>query len=156
MIKKTVKNTFLGFLIGIPIGVVILIMMSMLDNGGNLVFPEIILEKAGSPAMALAMHVFFSGVLGAVAWAGMSFYEIESWGMLKSFVVHYLVIMAAFIVIGVNLGWIGFNAEDIGIMALIMGIGYFIVWLIMYLRYRVKTKELNTYLIKDKQSGTEK
>ena len=153
MTKKTVKNASLGFLIGIPVGIVILIMLSILNEGGNLVFPESMLEKAGSPAMALAMHVFLSGALGAVAWAGMSFYEIESWGMLKSFVVHYLVIMAAFIVIGVNLGWIGFNAEDIGIMALIMGIGYFMVWLIMYLRYRSKTKELNMYLEKEKQPG---
>ena len=59
--------------------------------------------------------------------------------------------MASFIVIGLNLGWIGFNAEDIGFMSLIMGIGYFVVWLIMYLRYRTETKKLNQYLEEDEQ-----
>lgn len=41
------------------------------------------------------------------------------------------------------------SAKIAGIMTLTMGIGYFIVWLIMYLRFRAKAKELNKYLEED-------
>lgn len=149
MIKKTIRYAFIGFFIGMPVGIVILLLMSFSNGGGELVFSELMLTKGGSEAGALALQVFLSGLFGAICWAGITFHEIESWGMLKAFIFHYAVIIAGFVVIGLNLGWIEFDAEQIGLMALFLGLGYCVVWVIMYLKYRAEAKELNKYLEED-------
>jgi hypothetical protein len=143
MIRTTIKHAVTGFFIGMPVGVVILLILSYSNSGGELVFSELMLVKGGSEAGALALQVFLSGILGAICWAGMTFYEIECWGMLKSFIVHYAVILTSFIIIGLNSDWIAPDAGDIGFMALILGAAYFVVWLIIYLHYRSSVRQLN-------------
>lgn len=153
MLNNTIKRTVIGFLIGMPVGTFICIIISSFSPGGAIMFPDLLLAKAGSPAAALAMQTLLSGVLGAVAWAGMSFYELESWGMLKAIIVHYATIMASFIIIGTNLGWIAFTAENIGFMSAIMGAAYFVIWLVFYLKYRAEVRELNKDLSSLQRSG---
>ncbi len=45
--------------------------------------------------------------------AGVSLYELEDWSLLKTAVVHYLLIICSFTVIGGYLNWFSFTFNDI-------------------------------------------
>ena len=151
MAAKALKLGALGFLLGMVVGVLIVIVGGF-ARGGSLALPSVLLTATGSEAGALLAHMLLSGMYGFVPWAGVVFYEIDSWGLLKQAVVHYASYMAAFAVIGQVTGWLETPTE----MALIAGIllvGHCIIWAIMYLRYKAATKELNALLHEAKQSA---
>lgn len=150
MAAKALKLGALGALLGMVVGVVIVISIGF-AHGGTLVLPPTLLAATGSEAGALLAHMLLSGVFGFVPWAGIVFYEIDSWGLLKQAVVHYLSYTAAFAVVGLAAGWVETPAD----MALIAGIflvGHGIIWTVMHLRCKAATKELNT-LLKESRQG---
>lgn len=152
MAAKVIKLALLGFMLGMVVGVVIAIAMSFAAGGGSLVLPDSLLAATGSEAGALLAQMLVSGAYGAVPMAGVIFYDLESWGLLKQSVVHYATYTAAFIVVGICVGWIDPTPADIGLMAGIFLVGHCIIWLIMYARYKAETKELNT-LINEAEQG---
>ncbi len=150
MVAKTLKLAGFGFLLGMVVGVVIVIAMGF-ANGGSLVLPKPLLALTGSEAGALLAQMLLSGVFGAIPMAGVMFYEIDSWGLLKQAVVHYATYTAAFVVVGLCAGWIDPTPFDIGLMAGIFAVGHAIIWFIMYTRYKAEVGELNTLLQESKQ-----
>ena len=64
------------------------------------------------------------------------------------FLIAFCLSTAAFIVVGICVGWIDPTPADIGLMAGIFLVGHCIIWLIMYARYKKETRELNT-LVKE-------
>ena len=125
------------------IGVIMLLIVSYMQNGGKVLIPQYLLDMAGSEANALLVQMAVSGLYGAICMAGVALYDIESWGLLKTPIVHYLICTASFFVIGLKMGWVGLNAADFGIVAGVFTVVYFIIWMIMYTRYRSEVKELN-------------
>lgn len=151
MVVKALKLGALGSLLGMVVGVLIVISIGF-ARGGSLALPHVLLTATGSEAGALLAHMLLSGAFGFVPWAGVVFYEIDSWGLLKQAVVHYASYTAAFAIVGFAAGWIETPAN----MALIAGIflvGHGIIWTIMYLRCKAATKELNTLLQESKQGA---
>jgi hypothetical protein len=96
--------------------------------------------------------MLISGVYGAIPMAGVMFYEIDSWGLLKQAVVHYATYTVAFLVIGISVGWVEPTLTGIALIAGIFLICHCIIWLIMYARYKAETKELNVLLQEKKQT----
>lgn len=150
MAAKALKLAGLGFLMGMAMGVFILVAIG-LANGGTLSYPEPLLAITGSEAGALLAHTLLSGVYGAIPMAGVVLYELDSWGLLKQAVVHYLSYTVAFMVIGVLAGWISPSPADIGIVAGIFMVGHAIIWFVMFTRYKKETEQLNVLLEKAKQ-----
>lgn len=146
MIKTLIKLAAAGFIIGMAVGNLIAIISSTLISGETLVFSDILLAKAGSPAAALTLQTFFSGLLGAIAMGGVIFYHIDRLPMLWTCILHYAVIMLAYIPIAINLGWIAPSPFAIVSMALIQAVAYGIIWVIMYVKYKAETRELNELL----------
>ena len=99
MVAMTFKRAGFGFLLGMVVGVFIIIGMSF-GAGGSIVVPHKLLALTGSEAGALLAHVLISGLYGAIPWAGITFYEMDSWGLLKQAVVHYASYTAAFLILG--------------------------------------------------------
>lgn len=143
MIRKIIKYAFTGFIIGMAVGNIITIIESILIGGGYLIFPDLLMAKAGNMANALAIQTFMSGVHGAICFAGVFFYHFEEWSMTRIVITHYMLIMISFVTIGSWLGWISLSFVDIGMMAILLGIAYFIVWMIMYLRCLKEVNMLN-------------
>ena len=78
MLKKTLKAAGIGFLLGIVIGNLIAFLTGNSDTGGITFASAKLLEMAGGNAViAMLLQSLFSGLYGAVCFAGMSFYEIE-------------------------------------------------------------------------------
>ena len=147
MILKTIKRIISGFICGMAIGNLIAIAFSYCFSPEHvLIFAPSLLEKAGSQANALALQTVLSGVYGAVGFGGMSFYEIEQWSLIKATVTHYVLILFTFILIGPYLGWVSLNVKDVGFMFILLTIAFFIIWLIMFLRYQAEVRELNNLL----------
>ena len=151
MAAKALKLGAFGFLLGMVVGVLIVIAAGF-AHGGPLWLPPTLLAATGSESGALLAHVLLSGAFGFVPWAGVVFYEIDSWGLLKQAAVHYASYTAAFAVVGFAAGWVETPA-DMALMAGIFLVGHSIIWTIMYLRYKAATEELNALLRETRQAA---
>ena len=143
MLKKTLKAAGIGFLIGMVVGDLIAILTGNSDTGGITFASSQLLDMAGgNSALAMILQSLFSGLYGAVCFAGMSFYEIERMPLALATALHCALIVLLFIPIALFLGWV----SDIGTLLIISGmqlVGFFIIWLIMYFGYKKQIRELN-------------
>ena len=146
MISRTLIRAGIGFLIGIAVGNFMAIIIGYATTGGAVLFSEELLARTGSVAGALLLHNLMSGLYGAIAMGGVSLYEIESWGLLKIAVIHYLIIAVTFYPIAAIAGWdFGSPASNL-IFSGIQAVAYAIIWLVMYVHYKLEVKELNQML----------
>ncbi len=143
MLKKTLKAAGIGFLIGMVIGNVIAILTGNSATGGvTFASPQLLNMASGNGVVAMLLQSLFSGLYGAVCFAGMSFYEIERMPLAAATALHCALIVLLFIPIALLLGWV----SDIGTLLIISGmqlVGFFIIWLIMYFGYKKQIRELN-------------
>ena len=140
MLKQTLKRAGIGFLIGIAVGNLIAF-ISVLIGGGSIVSQKCI-DMCGGEAEAILLQSFLSGLIGFAGCAGMTFYEIERWSLLRVMSSHLGVIFAVFLPVSYILGWF-VTVFDMLIMSGIMLVAYFIVWRIMCAVYKKKVRELN-------------
>lgn len=150
MVRNVLKYAVYGFFIGMAVGIIFVVIQSLM-SGGAIVFSGRLLDLGGSQAGALALETIFSGLHGAICMAGVALYDLENWSMTRVVITHYLIIMASFLTIGGFLGWISLTPASIAVTALLMAIGYFIVWIIMYLRYSSEVNVLNDILSKEQE-----
>lgn len=143
MLKKTLKMAGIGFLIGVVIGNLITILTGNSDTGGVTFASSQLLDMAGGNALvAMQLQSLFSGLYGAVCFAGMSFYEIERMPLALATALHCALIVLLFIPIALLLGWVS-NITEILIIMSIQLVCFFIIWLIMWSIYKKQVKELN-------------
>ena len=151
MVAKTLKLAGFGFLAGMVVGALIAVAIGF-ANGGSLNWPDSkLFAMTGSEAGALLAQMLLSGVYGAIPMAGVMFYEIDSWGLLKQAVVHYVTYTVAFVAIGVPAGWLDLTYAGVGLIAGIFAVCHAVIWAIMFARYKRETQELNVLLHKTKQ-----
>ena len=143
MLKKTLKAAGIGFLIGMIVGNVIAFLTGNSGTGGvTFASPQLLDMAGGSGTVAMLLQSIFSGIYGAVCFAGMSFYEIERMPLAAATALHCALIVLLFIPIALLLGWV----SDIGTLLMISGmqlVGFFIIWLILYFGYKKQIRELN-------------
>ena len=73
----------------------------------------------------------------------------DRWSLAQATFTHYLIIAVLYVPISLIMGWAG-NVTDILIVEAFQLVGFFLIWLIMYLRYRAEVKELNE-MMKEKR-----
>ena len=143
MLKKTLKAAGIGFLLGIVIGNVIAFLTGNSDTGGITFASQKLLDMAGgNGTVAMLLQSLFSGLYGAICFAGMSFYEIERMPLAVATALHCALIVLLFIPIALLLGWVS-QIETQLIISGIQLVCFFIIWLIMYAGFKKQVKELN-------------
>ena len=143
MLKKILKMAGIGFLLGIVIGNLIAFLTGNSDTGGVTFAPQKLLDMAGGKAIvAMLLQSLFSGLYGAVCFAGMSFYEIERMPLAAATALHCALIVLLFIPISLFLGWVS-KIETLLMISGIQLVCFFIIWLIMYAGFKKQVKELN-------------
>ena len=143
MLKKTLKAAGIGFLLGIVIGNLIAFLTGNSDTGGITFAPQKLLDMSGGNAViAMLLQSLFSGLYGAVCFAGMSFYEIERMPLAVATALHCALIVLLFIPIALLLGWVS-NIQTLLTISGIQLVCFFIIWLIMYAVFKKQVKELN-------------
>ena len=143
MLKKTLKAAGIGFLIGMIVGNVIAFLTGNSGTGGvTFASPQLLDMAGGSGTVAMLLQSLFSGLYGAVCFAGMSFYEIERMPLAAATALHCALIVLLFIPISLFLGWVS-KIETLLMISGIQLVCFFIIWLIMYAGFKKQVKELN-------------
>ena len=152
--KKTYKKLIIllvvGFFAGAVLGNVIALTIGLLSGGGGFVAKE--LSDAIGSAGAIILQTFICGVFGLVSVGGMYLYEIDSWSLFTATLVHFLSIAGCYVGASVILCWLPplfiYYLISIGAMA----VGFAIIWLIMYFRWKKDVKDMNNDLEKYKEN----
>ena len=132
----TLKEKFvLLFSIGFSLGLIIETgIYAFIDS------PEAIIEARSY----FFITMIVSGLFGGTCFGWTILYDIEHWGLLKSTVSHYAISLGSFLVIDVILKW--FPSDIIIYVFIFFTIAYFIIWLVMYIKWKIEVRKLNTDL----------
>ena len=143
MDKKTfLKRIIIGFVVGMVLGNLIEIILNLIQTQTFSFASDTQIAAFGFP-LTIVLQTLFSGLFGAICFGGITFYEIEKWNITIATVVHYLSILVSYFAIGLLLRWIPFDIWIILIIIASFTLGFFIVWLIMYLRWKKRINEMN-------------
>ena len=106
MAKKVLQRTLLGFVIGMPVGTLILILLSYATEGGAVLFAPTLLARTGNEATALLAQTLLSGAVGAVGMGAACLFDLDGWSVPAAALAHWAVYTLAFLPIGFFLGWL--------------------------------------------------
>lgn len=143
----------IGFGTGMLIGLLIAVFsLSQQVVDGNVYFS---LQNYGgitnNSLANLVINMLVSGLYGMLAMGGSTVYSIESWGILKCTVVHYLVTMIGFFAIAFSFRWYtGENLVAAFITFLIMTVVYAMIWFGNYITYKIQLEQINRELAERK------
>lgn len=146
MWKSFFKRAAIGFLIGVVAGNVI----AFLVTGGMIPWVSHVLTERFGAAGALLLQSVFLGLYGMATFGGTLLYEIESWPLARCTFVHWIIVVGLYALIALFLDWMKGPAELL-IAVGAQTVGFFIIWLIMYLRYKAEVRELNELMEKRKE-----
>lgn len=137
MLKKTLKLAGIGFLLGI----VICHFISILTGTPELISGDY-LSRIGDLRAALLLQMLITGLYGAVNIGSTMIYKAERLPLLVSSLIHCSIVIIPFIPMSFFFGWVT-DAVSCLIMSAFQFAAYFIIWLIIYIRYRREIKKLN-------------
>ncbi|MBR3020472.1 MAG: DUF3021 domain-containing protein [Clostridia bacterium] len=137
------KRAGIGFLIGLAAGNLI-----AWFTGGVIVSP-ILVERMGSETAAIVLQTLCSGLYGAITMAGTLLYDVERMPLALATGLHCLLVIGPYMPLALLLGWES-DVTDILIVWCFQLAAFFIIWLVMYLRYKAEVKELNELQKKEK------
>ena len=135
-----IRRIILGFLLGTAIGNLIAWFFGSYVS-------SMLVARMGSVPAAILVQSLVSGLYGSFALTGTLFYDVEQWSLTRSSVMHFLVIAVLYVPAAMFLGWAD-SATEILIVEGILLVAYFIIWLVIYLRYKKKVRSLNEMLNK--------
>lgn len=131
LISKTIIRALIGAIIGIGISVAICLFSGSYRG---------IINHPG----AFVAQLTGSALLGFVNMGAMSIYKIESWGLLRTTVTHFVISLTSFLLANAVLDWFSRNAMVIAIIIFVLV--YFLIWLIQYLIWKKEVRNLNNEL----------
>ncbi|MCR5603462.1 MAG: DUF3021 domain-containing protein [Lachnospiraceae bacterium] len=112
--NRFITKALIGLVLGTIVGVAFWVMNHPLSEEAN--------------SAELILHLTVSALLGMIAMGGSIVYEIESWGLLKVTLIHYVVVMMDFVIASTLLGWFE-RISDMLVMIAIMTVIYAGIWL---------------------------
>ncbi len=147
MKKKILLRGILGFPIGVTIGYVITIFISLGRADGSYVpcVPELT-EAVESEVYAVALQALLSGLLGAGFAASSVIWEIENWSLTKQSGIYFLTISVIMLPIAYFSYWMEHSVAGFfsyfGIFVLIFAI----IWVIQFALGKRNVRKMNENL----------
>lgn len=147
MKMKILLRGMLGFPIGISIGYIITILISLFWGQGYYVpcVPELI-AIMGNEIRAVILQTILCGLLGTAFAAGSVVWEMETWSIVKQTGIYFLIASAALLPIAYINRWMEHSITGFfsyfGIFAAIF-VG---IWLVQYLINRHLVRKMNSKL----------
>ena len=144
MKKKLLIRCALGFLLGVAAMYIVptLINHSPLSRD---MYSDQFLARVGTPGAATFWTLLVMGLFGVLCFGGTLFYEIESWPLALATAAHYLSMSLGYLLPNWLLCW-NMPLKLLLTIEGIMTLGFILIWLIMYLRYKREVQELNELL----------
>lgn len=147
MKKKVFLRGLLGFPLGLAIGYMITIVISLILADGHYspCVPELI-SVTGSEINAVLLQAVLSGVLGAGFGACSVIWEIESWGLVKQTGIYFLIVS----VIMLPVAYVNYWMEH-SLKGFLSYFGIFIaifaaVWIVQYTVNKRRVGKMNETL----------
>lgn len=150
MKKKLILRGLLGLPVGISIGFIITIIISVFIGNGKFyaVTPELA-AAMGNELNAVILQTVLCGIMGIGFAMASVIWEIDSWSLAKQSAIYFVIISAVMLPIAYAANWMKHSAAGvisyIGIFAAI----FVIVWLTQYFSWKVKIKKINARVEKN-------
>ncbi len=152
MKKKILLRSMIGFPLGIAIGYIITIFISLVMGNGyySPCVPELT-DLMDKEINAVILQAVLCGFLGAGCAASSVIWEIEHWGIVKQTGIYFIIVSVIMMPIAYLTYWmehsvIGFLSY-FGVFALI----FIVIWIIQFIIGKHSVKKMNENLYKTKR-----
>ena len=133
------KKVLIRAAIGFPLGVLVAVILGLVDMR---FCSQELAARVGSEGLGIALQFLGSGLYGAACMVGTLFYDFERWSLALATALHYLIIAVGLVLCNWLLCW----NMGVGVLLIVLAgqtVGFFLIWLFMWLRYRREVRELN-------------
>lgn len=152
MKDRLVNKLALGFIFGAISGTLIVLLINTMSKSSYHIATPDLAEAIGTES-AVILQTLLSGLYGLVCIGGTEFFRIEKWSLLRSTMTHLVCILVSFSTIGLILRWIRFDLPSL-LFLLFIAVAYFIIWIIMSIRWKRSIREMNSELEKYKKENS--
>ncbi len=147
MKKKVIKRAFLGFPLGITMGYLITIVLSLVwANGYYMSCVPALISIMGSEINAVILQTVLCGILGAGFAASSVIWEMDNWSIVKQTGIYFLIVSVIMLPIAYFTYWMEHSLAGFltyfGIFVLI----FIIIWLIQFILGKHSVKQMNKKL----------
>ena len=144
MKKKVLQRGLFGFPIGIAIGYIITIIISLVQGDGyySPVVPSLI-DEVGSEIGAVVVQTTLSGILGMVTAAISVIWEMENWSIAKQTGLYFLGLSAVMLPIAYFAHWISRSLIGFTLYFASFVVIFIVIWVIQYFIWRSKISAIN-------------
>lgn len=149
MKKKLIQRGLLGFPLGIAIGYVITLFISIGigDNSYYSVNPEL-LNTAGTELNAVLLQTLLCGIVGSLFAMGSVVWDIDTWSLTKQTGVYFVIACLAMFPIAYFAGWMPHSVVGAALYVGIFIAIFAICWIAQYLSMKHKINEMNSLIAK--------
>ncbi len=147
MKKKIMQRTALGFIIGIAIGQIICVLISLMNgNGEFVVCTPYFTELIGSEAMAAAIQTFLCGIMGSGFSAASVIWEMDDLSIAVQSGICFGIYAAVLLPIAYFAGWMEHSVAGVMLYTGIFIASYVIVWAVQYCLWKNRLRSINAKL----------
>lgn len=147
MKKKIILRGALGFPIGITIGYLITIFISLIWAKGyySPCVPELI-TSMGSEINAVILQALLSGLMGIGFGASSIIWELEDWNVVKQTGIYFGIISVIMLPIAYFLHWMEHSLKGFLSYFTIFVLIFIIIWVIQFIKGKHFVKKINNSL----------
>ena len=144
MQRKLILRGLFGFPVGVAIGFVITIMISVCVGDGSFypVTPELIVTM-GNELNAVMLQTVLCGIMGAGFAMASVIWEMDSWSLAKQSGIYFSVVCIVMLPIAYVTNWMKHTVGGVLAYVGIFVVIFLTVWLIQYSAWRRKIKKMN-------------
>ena len=154
---RVILFAVIGLAMGLFSGTVIAVIAGTLGAGDGIIhlcssrFVEVF---GGNELLAFTVQALVMGIYGMIPMGGAAFYAYEKWSLAKCTAIHYFTSMIAYFLAGFFLRWFKWTDYfENFIFFICLTAGFFMIWLVNYLIYKVELNRVNKELSDRKRSG---
>lgn len=149
MKKKIVLRSMLGFPLGLAIGYVITIIISLIWADGYYApcVPELAVIM-GSEIKAVLIQSLLCGLLGSGFAAASVIWELDDWSLVKQTGIYFLIVSAIMMPIAYITYWMEHSPKGVLCYFGIFFIIFVAIWIVQYIIARHNVKKWNEILCK--------
>ncbi len=147
MKKKIIERAVPGFFIGIAIGQIISVLISLVSGKGEFIIctPEFI-EQIGNEALAGAIQTLLCGIMGSGFAAASVIWELENISIAAQTGICFGIYAIIMLPIAYFTSWMEHSAAGIISYIMIFAASFVFVWIIQYFAWKNKIKAINSKL----------
>ena len=124
--QHTKKNRY-WFFDRICSGESVMLVSALLTSQKTLPVYSFLIGITDDSNASFLLQMLLTGIIGAISYAGVSFYDIRKWGSIKSYIIHFLTVLATCLTCTYFLGLLS-NLSELLTEIVVVSLLYFLVW----------------------------